>query len=267
VRTPAGAFFEYGYYQYGVPSFSTPGWGLTSRPAPTTTTSVALDTAAAEAGGGPFVPQGRGAGGGRQGGPGTAAGRGGMAPAEAGAGGPSFIDLRLLRWMDAEKIDGFVNWQPYKHPTLGEVEIGGFKPYETTNPPPARIADLGTSHAKFALYLSSLFPHVRIAKAEVTNHGGGIFRIKAEVVNTGYLPTSLAHGAVARAVKPTMVQLGVDPGDIIAGNDKTNFFQVLPGSGGLQSYEWIVKGKAGTAVTLKVVSQKGGTDTATLKLQ
>ncbi len=27
-RTPAGAFFEYGYYQYGVPSFSTPGWGL-----------------------------------------------------------------------------------------------------------------------------------------------------------------------------------------------------------------------------------------------
>ena len=64
-----------------------------------------------------------------------------------------------------------------------------------------------------------------------------------------------------------MVQLGVDPGDIIAGNDKTNFFQVLPGSGGLQSYEWIVKGKAGTAVTLKVVSQKGGTDTATLKLQ
>ena len=27
-RSPAGAFFEYGYYQYGVPSFSTPGWGL-----------------------------------------------------------------------------------------------------------------------------------------------------------------------------------------------------------------------------------------------
>ncbi|RPJ70392.1 MAG: hypothetical protein EHM24_15705, partial [Acidobacteria bacterium] len=27
-RTPAGAFFEYGYYQFGVPSFSTPGWGL-----------------------------------------------------------------------------------------------------------------------------------------------------------------------------------------------------------------------------------------------
>ncbi len=278
VRTPAGALFEYGYYQYGVPSFSTPGWGLTPRSAPTTTAAGEFDATSHEAGSGPFVSQGRGAGGRqgqgaaagqRQGGPGTAAGRGGMPQTggEAGPGGPSYVDLRLLRWMDAEKIDGFVNWQPYKHPTLGDVEIGGFKPYDTTNPPPARIADLGVAHARFALYLSSLFPHVRIGKTEVTNHGAGIFRIKAEVVNTGYLPTALAHGAVARAVKPTMVQLGVDPNDIIAGNDKTNFFQVLPGSGGLQRYEWIVRGKPGAAVTLKVVSQKGGTDTATLKLQ
>ena len=29
-RTPEGAFFQYGYYQYGVPSFSTLGWGVPS---------------------------------------------------------------------------------------------------------------------------------------------------------------------------------------------------------------------------------------------
>jgi hypothetical protein len=182
-------------------------------------------------------------------------------------GGPVYADQRLLRWMDAEKIDGFVAWQPYKHPTLGDVEIGGFKPYETMNPPAARIPELGVSHAKFALYLSSLFPHVKIAATEVTNHGAGLFRIKADVVNTGYLPTALAHGTVSRAVKPTMVQLGVDPGDIIAGNEKTNFTAALPGSGGVQSYQWIVRGKPGGTVTLKVVSQKGGTDSVTLKLQ
>ena len=43
---------------------------------------------------------------------------------EAG-GGPSYADQRLLRWMDAEKVDGFVKWTPFKHPTLGDVEIGG----------------------------------------------------------------------------------------------------------------------------------------------
>jgi len=123
-------------------------------------------------------------------------------------------------------------------------------------------------HAKFVLYLSSLFPHVKIAKAEVTAHGGGIYRIKADVVNTGYLPTALAHGGtVARAVKPTMVELGVDSKDIIAGSERRSFVTALPGSNGLQSYEWIVKGKPGSTVTLKVVSQKSGTDSATVKLQ
>ena len=29
-RTPEGAFFQYGYFQYGVPSFSTLGWGLSA---------------------------------------------------------------------------------------------------------------------------------------------------------------------------------------------------------------------------------------------
>ena len=33
-RAPAGAFFEWGYYQFGVPSFSTPGWGLATAAAP-----------------------------------------------------------------------------------------------------------------------------------------------------------------------------------------------------------------------------------------
>jgi hypothetical protein len=278
VRTPAGAFFEYGYYQYGVPSFSTPGWGLTPRAA---TTTQALEMPS-EVRGGPFVPgtptrlpalgappqgrgQGPGAAGQRQGAPGQLAGRGGMPGGDAA--GPAYADQRLLRWMDAEKVDGFVKWTPFKHPTLGDVEIGGFKPYEAVNPPADRLADLGVAHAKFALYLSSLFPKVKIVKTEVTSHGAGIFRIKAQVANTGYLPTSLAHGVVSRAVKPTMVQLGVDPADIIAGNDKTNFFQALPGSGGLQSYEWIVKGKPGASVTLKVMSQKGGTETTTFTLK
>ena len=272
VRTPAGAFFEYGYYQYGVPSFSTPGWGPQMRTATTTTTTAEAFDGNAETRGGPFVPQGRGgqAGGGQRPGgaaPGAGAGRGAMPAGGEAAPGPVYGDQRLLRWMDAEKIDGFVAWQPYKHPTLGDVEIGGFKPYDIVNPPAARIAELGTSHAKFALYLASLFPRVKIATTEVTSHGGGIFRIKADVVNTGYLPTSLAHGVVSRAVRPTMIQLGVDPADIIAGNEKTSFTAALAGSGGTQSYQWIVKGKPGATVTLKVVSQKGGTDTATLKLQ
>ncbi len=267
VRTPAGALYEYGYYQYGVPSFSTPGWGLP--PAARGAGSVGgpgsggAPGAAAPIGGGAAMAAMMGQ---RGGGPGRGA-SGGASEAEVGAGGGEAIDLRLLQWLDAEKIDGFVNWAPATHPTLGAVEIGGFKPYLTVNPPAAKIAELGAAHLKFVVYLASLFPRVTIASTGVTSHGAGLYRVKAEVENAGYLPTALTQAVDSRAVKPTMVQLGVNPDDIIAGNEKTSFFQALAGSGARQSYEWIIKGKPGTTITLKVVSQKGGSDSATLKLQ
>ncbi|MCX6538036.1 MAG: M14 family metallopeptidase [Acidobacteria bacterium] len=264
-RAPAGAFYEYGYYQYGVPSFSTPGWGLPGAGRPAGAGAPGGDT-----GRGGTPPAGMTAGAGAGAGRGRGGAGGGGAMSGGGGSEADFaegIDLRLLQWMDGEKIDGFVKWTPFKHPTLGEVEIGGFKPYATTNPPVAKIADLGASHAKFVLYLTSIFPKVKIAKAEATALGGGIYRIRADVENTGYLPTAMAQGVVARSVKPIMVQLGVPPESIITGNEKTNHLNALAGSGTRQSYEWVIKGKPAQAVTLKVVSQKSGTDTATITLQ
>jgi hypothetical protein len=160
--------------------------------------------------------------------------------------------------MDRDKIDGFAAWTKVKHPDFGEVEVGGFKPYVTVNPPAAKIAELGKSHADFALYLTSLFPRIGIAKLEATNHGGGIFRIKAEVENAGFWPTALGHAVTARAVKPVLVQLQVEPETIISGNAKSNSIQSLSGSGGRMKFEWLIKARAGDKVELKVISQKGG---------
>jgi len=265
-RAPAGAFYEYGYYQYGVPSFSTPGWGLPGAGRPAGAGAAAGDTGR----GGGAAPAGMAAAAAAGGAGRGRGGAGGGMMAGAGAGDADFtegIDLRLLQWMDGEKIDGFVKWAPFKHPTLGDVEIGGFKPYTTTNPPVAKIADLGASHAKFALYLTSIFAKVKIAKAEAMALGGGIYRVRADVENTGYLPTTMAQGVVNRYVKPIMVQLGVAPDSIISGNEKTNSISSLAGSGTRQSFEWIIKGKPAQAITLKVVSQKSGADSATITLQ
>ena len=177
------------------------------------------------------------------------------------------IDRQVLRWMDAEKIDGFVKWTSVKHPEFGEVEIGGFKPYAVTNPPEAKLAGLGASHAKYAVYLASLFPRVKVAAFEAVAHGGGIFRLKAEVENAGFWPTSLAHGQTARAVKPTMVRLSVDPGTVISGSAKTSFLQVLAGSGSRAKYEWLIRGKTGETIELLVQSEKGGSATARVTLK
>ncbi len=275
VREPQGAFFQYAYYQFGVPSFSTPGFGQTGgegpgqrrmpgqapggQPSGQESRAGAGDMATMTGGGGQqsmMMRQGAGAGMMPGGQPGQ--GAQGLTPG---------VDGQVLKWMDGEKIDGFVAWTKVTHPDLGEVEIGGFKPYAAVNPPAANIAGLGASHAKFVLYLSSLFPRVRIATTSAVSHGGGLFRIKAEVENSGFLPTSLAHGVTARSVKPTMVRLGVKPGDIISGNNKTEFFQALDGSGNRVKYEWLILGKAGQTVELTVASEKGGTDKARITLK
>jgi hypothetical protein len=63
------------------------------------------------------------------------------------------------------------------------------------------------------------------------------------------------------------VQLGVAPESIITGNQKTTQVPTLAGSGTRQSFEWVIKGVPGSTITLKAVSQKSGTDTATLTLR
>ncbi len=265
-RAPAGALFEWAYYQFGVPSFASPGWGIeTGMPAGGRGGTAEAASQRGDAG----VAQtgGRGGAAGAQAGGqrGAVSGRGAGMAAQTAGGDDN--DLRLLRWMDAQQIDGFAAWTPYTHPGLGVVEIGGFKPYAAANPPAAQVAELGAKHAEFALYLSSLFPHVRIAETKVTAHGGGVFSIDAEIENTGFLPTSTAQGVTSRSVQPVMVQLGVDPETIITGDNKTNFINALAGSGTRQSYHWVVRGRAGSQVELKLRSQKSGSQSVTMTLR
>jgi hypothetical protein len=252
---PEGAFFQVGYFQFGVPSFSTPGWGLPE---------------AVRAPGGPGAVGGAPGAGGQammapRGGTNRAGGAAGAPGADAGEA--TAIDKAVLQWMDKEKIDGFAAWTAYKHPDLGEVEIGGFKPYAAVNPPPAKIAEMGKPHAEFALYLTTLFPRVKIAKLEATAQGGGLYRVKAEVANEGVWPTAMAHAVTARAVKPTMVQLQVEPTAILSGNQKTSFVQSITGADERVKFDWLIKAKAGSPLVLKVVSAKGGTDSRSVTLQ
>ncbi len=273
VREPQGAFFQYAYFQFGVPAFSTPGFGLTTaEPGP-----GRRMMGGAGPGPGEGAPSGRASSGGPEGFPmmqmGPGGVMGGFGPGQGAGGGPAAaalapgIDKQVLKWLDAEKIDGFVKWTKVKHPEFGEVEIGGFKPYAVTNPPAAKLADLGAAHAKFAAYLLTLFARVKVPVFEASALGGGLYRVKAEVENAGFWPTALAQAVTARAVKPAMVQLGVEPGAVVSGAAKTSFLQTLAGSGSRVKYDWLIKGKTGQVVELLVQTEKGGSAAARVTLK
>jgi hypothetical protein len=247
LRNPEGAFFQYAYFQFGVPAFSTPGWGIV----------LPADTAR----------RGMRPGGARTTGADAPAGGNAAAAGAAASSQAAGIDASWLKYLNANNPQGFIKWQAAKHPEYGDVEVGGFAPNDIFNPPADKLGDLGASHGKFAVYLTTLYAQVKVAKTEVISEGGGLFRIKAEISNEGFMPTSMRQGVQSRSVKPTMVQLGVKPEQILSGSSKTNFFQSLDGSGRRVKYEWLIKGKAGDKIELKVVAQKAGSDTAIITLK
>lgn len=217
-KAAAGAFFQYAYYHFGVPSFSTQGWALPR--------------------GDEDEDEGSGSG-----------------------------DARVLSGFDAAGEDVFVSWSTYQHPDLGEVEIGGFRPYVVTNPAPSTLPDLGAAHGEFIAHLSTMLPRVRIASTEVEAHGGGVFTVTAHVQNTGYFPSALQHGVRSRSVDPVSVQIQVEAEDILTGAAKTHMIQKLNGSGTTQTVSWVIQGRDGTSVEIRVRAEKGGSDTATVTLR
>ncbi len=263
-RTPQGAFFQYGYFQFGVPSFSTPGWGLpsTSSEEPSEESPDAGE-ARPEAGAARPADARPAAGGARPGGA-RAMPQGGRPGTGDGAAG---ADARILSALDSAGVDAFVEWTAYSHPSLGEVEIGGFLPYATTNPPVEDLAELGRAHGEFVARLAGMLPRVTIVETEVTAHGGEIFTVAVEVENSGFFPTSLEHGVVSRSVGPTTVQIQIPPEDLITGDAKTSTIQKLDGSHNRERFEWVIRGSDGARVEITVLAQKGGTDSATVTLR
>ena len=212
-RGAEGAFFQYGYYHFGVPSFSTPGWG------------------------------------------------------HARTAKDSSLDITMLAVLDSAGVDAFVDWTPFTHPDLGAVEIGGFDPYAVINPPADSLASMGAKHGAFVAQLAGLLPRVRIAATEVTNHGGGVFTVKVTVENAGYFPTALQQGVTARSVSATTVQIQVPPEAVLTGANKTHRIARLEGSGAREEVSWVIRGRQGSTVEIRVRAQKGGTATSTVTLR
>jgi hypothetical protein len=269
-RTPQGAFFQFGYFQYGVPSFSALGWGVPaggaggSQRARPTAEAEAATTGRAGAGG---AGAGAGGAGGRAGGAAFAGARGGGGGQAAPARGGSGAGGGILTALEAAGINAFVDWTSFQHPELGEVEIGGFMPYATTNPPVEQVVELGAKHGEFLVELAGMLPRVRIADTEVEAHGGGLFTVTVQVENTGFMPTSLQHGSRSRSVGPTLLQIQIDDDDILSGAAKTASVGVLAGSGSREEVTWFIRGREGAEVTLTLRSMKAGHDTATITLR
>lgn len=168
-------------------------------------------------------------------------------------------EAEQLRYSD-EELDGYAfrEYRPFEHPQLGRVEIGGWRKFGHNNPPPSRLPEEVAGNVEFVLMQAAHTPLLEVGDVEVEDLGDGVYRVTAEARNAGYQPTELALRRQQGRAEPVRATLrDVEVLDAEAERD----LGVLQGHDRKET-SWIVRGRPGDRLTVRLRHPKGGTATA-----
>ena len=180
------------------------------------------------------------------------------------------VKTAVLKWLDEHQDDphlsgeGFIEWKAYRHPTLGELEIGGFSRYWLRNPPPGPfLQEVVENQARFAVVRALLTPKVEIQDVDVSpGESPGRWTVTATVANVGYLDTSMEQARRTGIAEPDRVTLGL-PQEMTTEDPTTVSFPFMRGTRessfvSLYRASWSVSGPEGTPFEVVLRSEKGG---------
>jgi hypothetical protein len=172
-----------------------------------------------------------------------------------------------LKWFDEHAPDAFIAWQAIQHPDFPgrRVEVGGYRPFARTNPPTSMLADIAAKQGDFLTELVQRLPRIAVARTECHLLADSLYEIEILVTNTGFLPTSLAHGETTKEVYPTRLVLDLEPPCFLAGA-KTTFLPPIDGSGGTTKARYTVRVPDRKEVRFQVISMLAGRVEGTVEL-
>jgi len=169
-----------------------------------------------------------------------------------------------LKWND-EEMDGkmFIDWHSYKHPTIGEVEIGGWKRRKVSPPEGELIQKECEMGNRYVIYLAGLAPKIKFGEVKVTDKKSGIYQVDITIENKGFLPTAMEQAQKLNIVEPVLLE--VEPNDnveILLGEKKVKLGHIKGNSESKKTtYILRVKDSSQKAVLNAFVkSQKAGKD-------
>ena len=174
-------------------------------------------------------------------------------------------DKALLSYIDNQMGgEGFVNWETYSHPTLGEVEIGGYAPFIENTPPTGLIDSLCKVQIPWLLKLTENLPDIKILSEKITELGSGVYKVELVVENKGYLPYPTSMGQRNNQPPPVVVLLEGDGIEFLEGKSRTPLGPV--GGNQVKKLDWIIKADKGRTITAKIESKPAGTDVKQIKI-
>ena len=202
--------------------------------------------------------------------PAVRAPRGGGAATTGGGGSdPLDQDRAALRWLRANRPEGFVEWHEVRHDDFPgrRVEVGGFRPFVRANPPEALLDSVVAEQAGWVTTLGGLLPSLSIRAVKAEAVGGGLHRVTAEVANDGFLPTASQLGARVRWPRRVRVEVVLGEGQRLAGGRRSQLLEPIAGSGRSTELTWLVAAPAGSRITLRAESPVAGTASQSITLR
>lgn len=167
-------------------------------------------------------------------------------------------------------------WKPFKHPTYGDIEIGGWIKMSSRLPHPFMLQDLVHRNAMVVLFASEQTPEISMEVFEVKEIGKNLHQVRVRLKNAKGLP-SMSNKAVSSRIYP-LDMLSVSGAKVVASgkitdirNNKVTYqehkpeliFTSVP-SYGYGEYQFLVEGKG--EITVKYNSRKAGNLVKTIKL-
>lgn len=178
-----------------------------------------------------------------------------------------------LRWDDEENGgNGFREWETFDHPTLGEVEIGGFHPkFFSQNGPPSQLEHWAKKQALFNLAMAFELPQITLEDISIEETSDNNYRIVVSFSNTGNLPVALKQAQLVKIVREDRVQLQFDE-ELTKGFEDAKLKIITPtlydktirtgytnpGENKKAVFEVVLNGIEGAKGKLKILSTRGG---------
>ena len=159
---------------------------------------------------------------------------------------------------------GFVKWTAVKHPTLGDVEVGGLVPFGDTTPPEAMLKPLLDGQVPWLVKVAEKLPRLKILKTEAKPRGAGVYDVAVWVENAGGLPFPTAMGQKNQHVGPGVVTLQGKGVTFLSGRERTTVNAVDAGRS--VKLQWLVQAAPNTVIEAGLQSPNAWGDTTTINL-
>lgn len=159
---------------------------------------------------------------------------------------------------------GFVEWESYDHPSLGQVEIGGFVPYTSTTPPYAMVDSIVTLQIPWVLELVKELPDLQIFNTKVSSRGSGVYLLEVWIENRSFIPFPTAMGKRNRQPAPAVLTIDGEQLEFLSGYKRTPIRNVEGKS--RVKLTWVLQLDKPEEIVLKLESKTAGRDQKSIKI-